>query len=94
MENTMTLPGMKALNLEQQKLFIISNAYILNTELKTHIMNIVLVKIGTSVISENTRPKGVDINLDEIEKIDPSIITHIYNMVIARRENLSHPVIN
>jgi len=80
-------------NKNKQKAFIIENAHILNKDIKMSILSIVMMEIGSSVISSSIGIKGLNINLDSIEKINPEIITHIYNIVKNRLDTLSKPVI-
>jgi hypothetical protein len=80
-------------NLNNQKKFIIENAYILNKDIKINILSIIIESedIPNSIISENVGMYGVNINLDSIESINPSLITHIYNIIKNRLEFLSKP---
>lgn len=78
--------------LYKQKKFIIENAHILNKEIKISILSIVIMEIGKEVISHGIGTKGVNINLDTIQEINPEIITHIYNIVKMRLNTLSKPV--
>lgn len=80
------------LSISQQKAFIIENAGILNRETKIAILSIVMMEIGPSVIMETGGAKEVDINLDDVNIINSEVITHIYNIVLTRRESLSQPI--
>jgi hypothetical protein len=80
-------------NVNKQKKFIIENSHILNKEIKLSILSIVMMEIGESVIYPSRGIKGLNINLDEIEKINSEIITHIYNIVKNRLNILSKPII-
>lgn len=82
-------------NLNNQKKFIIENAYILNRDIKINILSIIIIEtedVQNSIISENVGMHGVNINLDIIESINPSLITHIYNIIKNRLEFLSKPL--
>ena len=81
-------------NLNNQKKFIIENAYILNKEIKINILSIIMETedIQNSIISENVGMHGVNINLDIIESINPALITHIYNIIKNRLDFLSKPL--
>ena len=81
--------------LNNQKKFIIENAYILNKEMKINILSIIIIEIEdmqNSIISENVGMHGVNINLDSIELINPTLITHIYNIIKNRLDVLSKPL--
>ena len=80
-------------NLNKQKKFIIENSHILNKEIKMSILSIVMMEIGDTVIYPSMGIKGLNINLDDIENINPDIITHIFNIVKNRLETLSRPFI-
>jgi len=81
------------LSINQQKAFIIENSNILNRETKIAILSIVMMEIGPSVIMETGGAKEVDINLDAVYAINSEVITHIYNIVLTRREALSQPIV-
>jgi hypothetical protein len=81
----------RAPNISQQKNFIVENANILNRETKLAILSIVMMEIGPTVIMETGGAKEVDINLDAATNANEEIITHIYNIVLARRNALSQP---
>jgi hypothetical protein len=78
-------------SLSQQKTFIVENTGILNHETKIAILSIVMMEIGPAVVMETGGAKDVDINLDSVASINEEVINHIYNIVCARREALSHP---
>lgn len=80
-------------NINKQKKFIVENSHILNKEIKLSILSIVMMEIGEIVISPSIGIKGLNINLDKIEKINSEIITHIYNIVKNRLNVLSKPII-
>jgi hypothetical protein len=80
-------------NLNKQKKFIIENSHILNKEIKMSILSIVMMEIGDTVIYPSMGIKGLNINLDDIEIINPDIITHIFNIVKNRLDTLSRPFI-
>jgi hypothetical protein len=80
-------------NINRQKKFIVENSHILNKEIKLSILSIVMMEIGEIVISPSMGIKGLNINLDKIEKINSEIITHIYNIVKNRLSVLSKPII-
>lgn len=99
-------PG-KLPSLAQQKSFIVDNVAVLNRETKISILSIVMMEIGTSAPGEagpgeaapaHSRPvmyesggREVDVDLDAVGAINPEVLTHIYNIVHARREQLSQP---
>ncbi len=76
----------------RQKSFIIENAGILNRETKLAILSIVMMEIGASAVIEAGGAREVDIDLDVVSNVNEEVITHIYNIVLARREALSQPV--
>lgn len=78
-------------SITQQKKFIIENSHMLNHESKLTILSIVLMEIGSSVVMEPSSRKEVDIDLDSISSINEDVITHIYNIVAARRDVLCQP---
>lgn len=94
-------------SLAQQKRFIVDNVAVLNRETKISILSIVMMEIGATVPEEAAGAKGpsggarsvmyesggreVDIDLDAVGAINPEVLTHIYNIVHARREQLSQP---
>jgi hypothetical protein len=80
-------------NINKQKKFIVENSHILNKEIKLSILSIVMMEIGESVIYPSMGIKGLNINLDKIEKINSEIITHLYNIVKNRLHVLSKPII-
>lgn len=80
-------------SINKQKKFIIENSHILNKETKLSILSIVMMEIGDSVIYPSMGIKGLNINLDNIEKINSEIVTHIYNIIKNRLEILSKPII-
>jgi hypothetical protein len=80
-------------NINKQKKFIVENSHILNKEIKLSILSIVMMEIGEMVISPSMGIRGLNINLDKIEKINSEIITHIYNIVKNRLNVLSKPII-
>lgn len=63
----------------------------LDRKSKLTILNIVLMEIGPTVVMEPSSRKEVDIDLDKISAINEDVITHIYNIVAARRDVLSQP---
>lgn len=79
-------------SMHRQKKFVIENSHILNKDIKMSILSIVIMEIGKDVISPSIGIKGLNINLDAIEKINPEIITHIYNIVKMRLYTLSKPL--
>lgn len=79
-------------SMHRQKKFVIENSHILNRDIKMSILSIVIMEIGKDVISPSIGIKGLNINLDTIEKINPEIITHIYNIVKMRLYTLSKPL--
>jgi hypothetical protein len=81
-----TLPS-----LFKQKNFITENASLLNNESKKAILSIVLLEIGEEAIMKSMNKNNIDINLDIIEDKNKLTITHIYNIVSARIENLKNP---
>jgi hypothetical protein len=80
-------------NINKQKKFIVENSHILNKEIKLSILSIVMMEIGEMVISPSMGIRGLNINLDKIEKINSELITHIYNIVKNRLNVLSKPII-
>lgn len=80
-------------NHQQQISFIIKNVDILDYKTKMNILSLVMIDIGPSAVTEIKGTRGTDINLDLILEKNPDIITHIYNIVLARRESLNQPVI-
>jgi hypothetical protein len=76
----------------QQKAYIVENAGILNKETKLAILNIVMMEIGKSVILDSGPAKEVDIDLDMVEHDNEEVLSHIYNIVCARRDALNQPV--
>jgi ABC-type enterochelin transport system substrate-binding protein len=83
----------RGVNYQQQITFIIKNVDILDYKTKMNILSIVMMDIGMSVVTEIKGTKGTDINLDLILEKNPDIITHIYNIILARRESLNQPAI-
>lgn len=83
------LPGMA-----QQKRFIAENASILNRDTQLAILSIVMMEIGPAVTTEagSGATKELDLDLDAIAAANPEALTHIYNIVLARRATLSQPV--
>jgi hypothetical protein len=89
-----TMAAANTLSIGQQITFIISNTDILDDKTKHTILSLVMMNVeDTSVITEVGKNKSTDINLDKISEINPEIITHIYNIVLSRREALSRPAI-
>lgn len=86
-EGSATVPS-----IEQQKTFIIENASILNRETKLAILSIVMMEVGPSVVMEPGGAQESDIDLDAVALINEEVITHIYNIIRARRAVLSRPV--
>jgi len=78
-------------SLFKQKNFITENASLLNSESKKAILSIVLLEIGDEVIMKSMNKNNIDINLDLVEDKNKLTITHIYNIVSARIENLKNP---
>ena len=78
--------------LNAQKSYIIKNMNILDIETKKSILNLVMMEIGPSVVSDTIGMKCVNIDLDEIQKSNTAVITHIYNMVMAKVKSLNQPV--
>jgi hypothetical protein len=74
----------------QRKDFILDNADLLNRKTKITIISIVLMEIGPSVVSE-AAGREVNIDLDAVADISGEVLTHIYNIVLARRRALSQP---
>ena len=82
----------RAPSINQQKSFIIENSNILSREIKLTILALVTMEIeAEGVVRETGGAKEVDIDLDAVEAANPEVITHIYNIVLSRREALSHP---
>jgi hypothetical protein len=90
-------------SITSQKKFICENAGVLNRATALNILHIVMMEIGQHyeapdgskqvVLTEKTingEPE-VLVNLDTISKINDEVITHIYNIVVARRATLSQP---
>jgi hypothetical protein len=81
----------------RQKTFIVENASILDRGTKIAILSIVMMELGDivtskKVVAETKRVGGeVDINLDVAAEVNPEIVTHIYNIVRARRDTLNQP---
>jgi hypothetical protein len=78
----------------QQKRFIAENAAILNRETQLSILAIVMMEVGSAVATEagSGATKELDLDLDAIAAANPEVLTHIYNIVLARRATLSQPV--
>ena len=77
---------------ERQMNYIVENAHILNPETKKSILNLVMMEIGKDVILDSGSAIEVNIDLDKVLKINEEVLTHIYNMVLARRDSLNQPV--
>jgi hypothetical protein len=81
--------------------FIVDNAAVLNRETKVAILSIVMMEIGPTVVDGagralrsvvyETGSREVDIDLDAVCEVNQEVLTHIYNIVHARREVLSQP---
>jgi hypothetical protein len=80
-------------SLNRQKRIIIDNTDILDEKTKLTILSLVMMNVGPTVVKEVGKNRGTDIDLDEVAKLNPEIITHIYNIVITRREVLNRPAI-
>ena len=78
-------------SLKRQKEFIIENSNILNIESKNAILSILLMEVESDVIMESKNKQNIDIDLDKVEQKNKSTITHIYNIVLSRVENLKNP---
>jgi hypothetical protein len=74
-----------------QKTFIMDNAKILDHETRLAILSIVMMEIGSKAVFESGANKEVDINLDVVAEENDEVLTHVYNIVRARRETLSQP---
>jgi len=82
---------MVAPSITRQKSFIVENATILNRETKLAILSVVMMEIGEEVVMETGTSKEVDIDLDSVCSVNAEVLTHIYNIVLARREALNRP---
>jgi hypothetical protein len=81
-----------------QKRYIIMNREFLSIMNKNAIIDalkdsLVDVQYDEKTIFPESSSKNpeVNINLDEVEKIDPKIISNIYNIVKNRRDSLNTP---
>jgi len=78
-------------SISQQKAFIIENTMIMNKETELAILSIVMMEVGRLAVIEASVTKKVDIDLDVVATVNPEVLTHIYNIVLTRREALSQP---
>lgn len=82
------------ISINQKKKFIVENAKLLNKDIKTTILSLVMMEVGMSVIMETNNKKEVDINLDQLEMKNIEVLNHIYNIVKKRRDILNQPAKN
>jgi len=83
-----------------QKRFIVANASILDRQTKLAILGLVHMEIvsqesehGGLCIMESKTSKEVSINLDQVQRESEDVLSHIYNIVVARREQLNRPAL-
>jgi len=81
-------------SINRKKQFIIENAAILNKDIKLTILNIIMMEIGSSVIMESNNKKGINIDLDLLEKKNIEVLNHIYNIIYKRLNILNQPAKN
>lgn len=74
---------------DRQKKFITENANILNKETKLAILSIIMLEVGPDVVKP--LPREVDVDLDQLAVENPEVLSHIYNIVRARLEELNTP---
>jgi hypothetical protein len=87
-----TRHGNPAPSISQQKMFIEGNTAILDKKTKLAILSVVMMEIGASAVMDTgSNAKEVDIDLDLVEAANEEVLTHIYNIVSARRDLLSQP---
>jgi hypothetical protein len=90
----MSAESAPAPSLSRQKAFIIENVVILNREIKLAILALVRMEVPeANAILEVGGDSNAEINidLDAVEAANPLVVTHVYNMVRARREILNQP---
>jgi hypothetical protein len=69
------------------------NGDILDRTTKHNILSLIIMNDCASAARDVGKKRAVDINLDEVHKINPELITRIYNIVKTRRELLNQPAI-
>ena len=89
----MAAPPPSRPGIAQQKRFIAENAIVLNRSAQLAILSIVMMEIGPAVATELSTggTKELDLDLDEIARVNPDVLAHIYNIVSTRRTELSQP---
>jgi hypothetical protein len=81
---------------EQNKIFIKNNTNLLDKQTKIIIVNLIVNELEDNeallkgVLKEG-KQNEIHIDLDALERINPSIILSIYNIVCARRDSLNRP---
>jgi hypothetical protein len=88
----MPVSGRQMPSLQHQKTFIINNSSNLSKDIKMAILSIVMMEVGAHVATDvGVAAKEVNIDLDEVERCNEEVITHIYNIICAHREQLNQP---
>jgi hypothetical protein len=79
-------------SIERQKMYIVDNANVLDTDTKLSILEVVSIRYPkSSAVFLTAKGTGnISINLDKIEL--NKIILHIYNIVRGRIESLGRPI--
>jgi hypothetical protein len=84
--------GRQMPSLQHQKTFIVNNSSNLSKDIKMAILSIIMMEVGAHVATDvGAVAKEVNIDLDEVERCNEEVITHIYNIICAHREQLNQP---